>query len=92
MGTVKSLLTPAQLGERTANRGIQVDLHVRITAVGFCAAAPDEVNAGGRSIWRKIMRKSTSRSSRTDTFHEELFAHSNLVDIVGEFAISGTLT
>jgi hypothetical protein len=90
--TISTLLAIAQFGERTAHWGIHVDFHVGISAVGFCAATADEVNAGGSSIGREIMRKSTSRSSRTGTFHKELFAYSNLVDIVGELAVPGTLT
>jgi hypothetical protein len=90
--TISTLFAIAQFGERTAHWGIHIDLHMRISAVGFCATTTREVNAGGRSVGRKIMRKGTSRSSRTGTFHEELFAYSNLVDIVGELAVPRTLT
>lgn len=90
--TISTRFAITQFGERAAHWGVQVDLYMGIAAVGFCAAATDEVNAGGGSIGREVMRKSTSRSSSTGTFHKKLFAHSNLVDIVSELAVSGTLS
>lgn len=89
--TIGTLLAEAQLGERNAYWSIQVDFYVGISAVGFCATTTDEVNAGGSSIGRKVMRKSTCGSRGAGTFHKELLAYSNLVDIVGELAIPGTL-
>lgn len=92
VGTVSSCFAIAQLGEGSADWSIQADFNVRVAAVGFFAATTNEVDAGGCSIGRKVMRKGTSRSSRTNTLMQECLAKCNLVDIVGELAVSSTLT